>query len=175
MRGACVIAALAAYVLSLGGLNPCTTVGVRTTRDVDSATAHPGDFFPLETIGPIKAGTRLIIPAHTRGYGVVAIAAAAGSHGQAGALVLEPRYLMLPGGTVLGVVLDHYASEMVSNGRSGGMPGYLGVLPVPGLGIAIGVFNYFHHGQNVVVKKGTAFSIFPADGPQTQQCQEHPR
>lgn len=139
---------------------------------IDSATAQLGDFFRFETVDPISVGKKVVVPAHTIGYGVVTVASAAASGGRAGTLVLEPEYLVLADKMELGVVLDHYAGDMIRNGRSGQLPGYLGMAPL--LGAAIGLFNAFHHGQNVVVKKGTRFSIFPADGPQTERCQQHP-
>lgn len=156
----------------LPNVPPCTTVAVAMLDTIDSATAHLGDFFRFETVTAISDGQRVVVPAHTIGYGVVSVASAAGSGGRAGTLVLEPEYLVLPNKIELGVVLDHYAGDMMSSGRSGELPGYLGMAPL--LGAAIGLFNAFHHGQNVVVKKGTKFSIFPADGPQTQRCQQHP-
>ena len=163
-----------ADVLSIPKLNPCTVVAVQMMEDVDSGAAQPGDFFRFETINAVTVGNTITIPARTMGYGIVAIASAAGRNGRPGALVLEPRYLDLPEHAHLGVVLNHNASVQQIGGKSGTAPGYLGALPVPLLGAAIGIFNYFRHGQNVLVKKGTIFSIFPSDGPATEKCQEHP-
>lgn len=143
-------------------------------ESVDSSTAQPGDFFRFETINAVTAGKKIVIPARSIGYGVVAIASSAGRNGRPGALVLEPRYLDLPEHEHLGVVLNHNASDLQMGGKSGSAPGYLGALPVPFIGAAVGIFNYFRHGQDVIVKKGTIFSIFPADGPLTERCQQHP-
>ncbi len=162
----------AAYAMP--GLNQCTVVAVQMIDDVDSSNARPGDFFRYETINAVTAGKKVVIPARTIGYGVVVIAAPAGSDGRPGTLVLEPRYLVLPSGEHLGVVLDHNTSDLQRNGSSGNMPGYLGAVPVPGLGAAIGIFNFFHHGRNIEVKKGTAFTIFPSDSPTSRRCQDHP-
>ncbi|MGZ3519041.1 MAG: hypothetical protein ACXVAM_18020, partial [Vulcanimicrobiaceae bacterium] len=93
--------------------------------------------------------------------------------GRAGTLVLEPRYLVLDGHR-LGVVLNNSADDLERNGSSGSAPGYLGALPVPGVGAAIGAFNYFHHGKDIDVPKGTLFSIFPSDDPSVETCQGHP-
>jgi hypothetical protein len=161
-------------IIGLSSVKPCTVVGVQMMDNVDSATAQPGDFFRFETINAVTSGTKIVIPARTMGYGVVAVASAAARGGRPGSLVLEPRYLELPSGTHLGVVLDHNASSLEESGKSGSMPGYLGAIPLPEIGAAIGIFNYFHRGENILVKKGTIFSIFPAEGPQTEQCQEHP-
>jgi hypothetical protein len=157
---------------SVAGLDPCTVVAAQMIDNVDSGKAHAGDFFRFRTINTVMVGKRIVIPARTPGYGVVAVAVQAGRGGQAGALVLEPRYLVLPGGAHLGVVLDHQSSDLDRSGRSGNVPGILGA--VPALGAAIGIFNFFHHGQNITVGKGAIFSIFPADGPLTQRCREDP-
>lgn len=158
----------------LNRLNPCTVVAVQTIDDVDSSNARPGDFYRFETINAVTMGKDVVIPARTMGYGIVSIASAAGRNGTAGTLVLEPRYLVLPGGTHVGVVLDHNASSLSASGSSGGAPAYLGAIPVPGVGAAVGIFNYFHHGRNIEVKRGTIFSVFPSESPNTEKCQDKP-
>lgn len=155
------------------GLDRCTVIAVMMSTTVDSATAHPGDFFRFETVNAVTKGTRIIIPARTHGFGVVAVAAPAGRAGRPGSLVLEPRYLEMPAGR-LGVVLDHNTSDLQSNGVSGNVPGYLGAIPLPGMGVAIGAFNYFHHGKDIAVKKGALFSVFPSDDPEVALCQDDP-
>ncbi|MBV9149493.1 MAG: hypothetical protein JO024_06495 [Candidatus Eremiobacteraeota bacterium] len=149
----------------------CTIVAVETIDSVDSAKAHPGDFFRFKTINAVTDRTRIIIPPHTLGWGIVSIASPAGRGGRAGTLVMEPRYLLLPGGKKLGVVLDHKPGDLAQSGASNALPGYLGAIPVPGFGAAIGAFNYFHHGKNITVPKGTLFAIFPSDDPKTARCQ----
>ena len=163
--------AFAAEQTALPGVPHCKQVPVRMADDVDSATAQPGDFFHFKTILPLTSGHTILIPAGTMGYGIVAVASSAGREGRAGTLVLEPRYLQLPSGTKLGVVLDHNVGDLERSGASGGMPGYLGAIPVPVVGAAIGIFNYFHHGQNILVKRGTVFTVFPSDDPSTEVCQ----
>lgn len=158
----------------LPGLDPCTVVAVQMIDNVDSSSARPGDFFRFETVNAVTSGRKIVIPARTFGYGVVSVASAAGRGGRSGTLVLEPRYLVLPNGEKLGVVLDHNASDLQKSGASGNMPGYLGAIPVPGLGAAIGVFNFFHHGRDIEVKRGTIFTIFPSDDPGTERCQSAP-
>jgi len=172
------LVALLLYGASLGAtpaphnqVDLCTIVAVETIDRVDSATAHPGDFFRFKTINAVTDRTRIVIPAHTIGWGIVVIASAAGRGGRAGTLVLEPRYLALPGGRKLGVVLDHKPSDLAESGSSNSLPGYLGAIPVPGFGAAIGAFNYFHRGKNITVPKGTLFAIFPSDEPKTARCQ----
>lgn len=158
----------------LGKIDLCTVVAVQMIDDVDSSQARPGDFFRFETINAVTVGNTIVLPARTIGYGIVSIASAAGRGGRPGTLVLEPRYLVLPGGEHFGVVLDHNASDLQRSGNSGNMPGYLGAIPLPGIGAAIGLFNYFHHGKDIEVKKGTIFSVFPSDSPSVEKCQDKP-
>lgn len=166
--------AKAAEAPALHGLPICTVVAVEMVEDVDSSGAMPGDFFRFQTINAVTAGKQVVIPQRTMGYGVVAVASPAGKGGRAGTLVLEPRYLELPNGTHLGVVLDHHSGDLDRSGQSGSVPGYLGAIPIPGVGAAIGIFNYFHNGKNIVVKRGTIFPIFPSDSPDTERCQDAP-
>ena len=151
----------------------CTIVVVQTMEDVDSATAKPGDFFTFETVNAVTRGSTIVIPSHTQGWGVISLASAAGSHGQAGTLLLDPRFLKLSGGRKLSVVLDHNGNALQKSGASGNAPAYLGAIPVPGVGAAIGAFNYFHHGNNITVPRGTFFAVFPSDDPSTASCQQH--
>lgn len=155
------------------GLPVCTVVVVQTSGDVDSATVKAGEFFQFQTVNAVTHGNRIVIPMHTPGWGVISVAGAAGPHGQAGTLLLDPRFLELPGGRKLSVVLDHNGSALQKSGSSGNAPGYLGAIPLPGLGAAIGAFNYFHHGNNITVPKGTMFAVFPSDDPATANCLEH--
>jgi hypothetical protein len=156
-------------------LDPCTVVAVEMLESVDSGDARPGDFFRFETVNAVTSGATVVIPARTLGYGVVAIASPAGRQGRPGTLVLEPRYLVLPSGRHVGVVLNHNTDTLQKAGNSGTLPGYLGVIPLPGVGAAIGVFNYFHHGKDVVVPRGLIFTVFPSDDPAVERCQDHPQ
>ncbi len=155
-------------------IDECTVVAVEMMDKVDSSDARAGDFFRFQTVNAATRGNHIVIPARTMGYGIVAIASPAGRSGRAGTLVLEPRYLMLPNGARLGVVLNHNTTDLQRSGATGNMPGYLGAIPVPGFGAAIGAFNYFHSGKNIVVDRGTVFTIFPSDDPSVERCQSHP-
>jgi hypothetical protein len=152
---------------------PCTAVPVETLDAVDSAHAKAGDFFRFQTLAPTTDGRQhVVIPAHTIGYGTVALAVQAGNQGRSGALLLQPLYLKMPDGSRLGVVMDYGATNLDKQGKSGELiPGYLGLLPVPGLGIAIGAVNYFRHGKDITIPRGTKFAIFPEDDPQSAFCQ----
>jgi hypothetical protein len=156
----------------LARLDPCTIVAVQMLDDVDSGMAKPGDFFRFETVNAVTVGKTVVIPSRTLGYGIVAVASPAGSSGRPGTLVLEPRYLVLPDHSHLGVVLDHVAGDLQRSGTSGNVPGYLGAIPM--LGAAVGIFNYFHHGKNIEVKRGAQFAVFPSDAPAVEKCQKDP-
>jgi hypothetical protein len=157
-------------------LDPCTVVAAEMMESVDSSDARPGDFFRFQTVNAVTAGSSVVIPARTLGYGVVTVASPAGRDAHPGVLVLEPRYLTLPNGKRLGVVLNHNVSgePLDRAGATNGIPGYLGAIPLLGVGAAIGIFNYFRKGKNIVVPRGTVFTIFPSDDPSVEHCQEHP-
>ncbi len=92
---------------------------------VDSATARPGDFFRFETVNAVTSGATVAIPQRTMGYGVVAVASPAGPHdARPGTLVLEPRYLVLPDGRRLGVVINHNTDGLSRAGANAAIPGY---------------------------------------------------
>jgi hypothetical protein len=156
-------------------LDRCTVVAVQMMDNVDSSDARPGDFFRFETVNAVTSGADVVIPERAMGYGIVAVASPAGIHdARPGTLVLEPRYLMLPDGRRLGVVLNHNTDGLERAGANAGIPGYLGAIPVPGVGAAVGIFNYFRKGKNIVVRRGTMFSVFPSDDPSVERCQDHP-
>jgi hypothetical protein len=175
---------LAVFIVSLSAgtnaahamtLDRCTVVAAQMMDSVDSSDARPGDFFRFETINAVTAGAEVVIPERTMGYGVVAVASPAGPHdARPGVLVLEPRYLMLPDGRRLGVVLDHNTDALDKAGPNDSIPGYLGAIPIPGVGAAVGIFNYFRKGKNIVVPRGSIFALFPSDDPSVERCQDHP-
>jgi hypothetical protein len=155
-------------------IDRCTVVAVQMMESVDSTDARPGDFFRFETVNAVTSGARIVIPARTMGYGVVAVASPAGRNARPGTLILEPLYLMMPDGKRLGVVLNHNTDGLEKSGPSDSIPGYLGAIPLFGVGAAIGVFNYFRKGKNIVVPRGTVFTVFPSDDPSVERCQDHP-
>lgn len=168
---ACLCAGVPASALVL---DRCTVVAVQMMESIDSTQARPGDFFRFETVNAVTAGPRVVIPERTMGYGVVAVASPAGRDARPGTLVLEPRYLLMPDGQHLGVVLNHNTDTLEKAGPNDGIPGYLGAIPVPGVGAAIGLFNHFRKGKNIVVPRGTVFTLFPSDDPSVEHCQDHP-
>jgi len=156
-------------------LDPCTVVAVEMLQNVDSSDARPGDFFRFETVNAVTSGAAVVIPARTLGYGVVAVASPAGRQSRPGTLVLEPRYLVLPNGRHVGVVLNHNSDSLQKAGAGEVVPGYLGAIPIPGVGLAIGALDYFHHGKNIEVPRGLIFTVFPSDDPAVERCQDHPQ
>jgi len=156
-------------------LDPCTVVAVEMLESVDSAEARPGDFFRFETVNAVTSRAKVVIPARTLGYGVVAVASPAGRQGRPGTLVLEPRYLVLPSGRHVDVVLNHNTDSLEKAGASQMVPGILGAIPVPGVDLAIAGFNYFHHGKNIIVPRGLIFTVFPSDDPAVERCQDRPQ
>jgi hypothetical protein len=172
----CALVAACAHAVPAGAMtiDRCTVVAVQMMESVDSTDARPGDFFRFETVNAVTSGARVVIPARTMGYGVVAVASPAGRNARPGTLVLEPRYLVLPDGKHLGVVLNHNTDSLVKSGANDSIPGYLGAIPVFGVGAAVGVFNYFRKGKNIVVPRGTVFTLFPSDDPSVEGCQDHP-
>lgn len=155
-------------------IDPCTIVAVEMLDSVTSADARPGDFFRFQTINAVTAKTRIVIPERTMGYGTVVIASAAGRDGQAGTLVLEPRYFVLPNGRHVGVVLNHHSSLLQATGATGNAPGLLGAIPFAAVGAAVGLFDIFHKGKNVRVDRGFVFTVFPSDSPTVEKCQSKP-
>jgi len=149
----------------------CTVIAVEMLDTLDSSKAHPGDFFRFQTINAVVHGNDLIMPAHTVGWGLVSVAEPAGKGGRAGSLVLEPLYFKMPDGKRVGVVLDRNASDLKAIGASNNIPGYLGAIPIIGVGAVIGIFDYFHHGKDITVAKGTIFAVFPSNDPTVASCQ----
>src|SRR5579863_4344682 len=122
----CMVTAAPARALVI---DRCTVVAVQMMDTVDSSDARPGDFFRFETVNAVTAGAEVVIPQRTMGYGVVAVASPAGHHdARPGVLVLEPRFLVLPDGRHLGIVLDHNSDALDKAGPTDGIPGYLGAI-----------------------------------------------
>jgi hypothetical protein len=150
----------------------CTPIAVETLDTVYSKTANVGDFFRFQTFNSVTDKNRIVLGPGTKGWGIVTVASPAAKGGRAGSLVLEPLYFVLPGGRKMGVVLDHNASDLQNSGQSNNLPGYLGAIPLVGVGAAIGAFDYFHHGKDITVTKGTLFAVFPSNDPAVVKCRK---
>ena len=153
-------------------LPACTPIAVEMIDTVYSKTAIVGDFFRFQTFNSVTNKNRIILGPGTKGWGIVTVASPAATGGRAGSLVLEPLYFVLPGGRKMGVVLDHNASDLQKSGQSNNLPGYLGAIPVVGVGAVIGAFDYFHHGKDITVSKGTLFAVFPSNDPSVAKCRK---
>jgi len=158
--------ALCALVFGLpspaaAALPECTSIPVSLTSQLDSSKAKAGDVFTFSTVDTIiaKDGTR--ISSGLKGYGIVNYAVAAGAHGKGGELIVEARYIALPGGRQFQVSIDALATAVVHNGSTGSVNSGLASIPLPFMGTAVGAFNYFHSGQDAVVKTGTRFVVTP--------------
>jgi len=156
----------------LASLPACTPIAVETTNSVYSEKAHPGDFFQFQSINSVTYRDRIVLKPHTIGWGVVTVASPAAKGGRAGSLVMEPLYFLLPDGRKLGVALDHNSSDLRSAGASNNLPGYLGAIPVVGVGVVVGAFDYFHHGKDITVDRGTIFAVFPSNDPAVAKCRK---
>lgn len=155
----CLVLALAApgpYVIPAG-----TVSGVEMTDTIDSKTAKSGDIFHFETIDDTELNGKTLIPKHSKGVGIVSLSVPAAAHGKGGTLVLEARYLRLPGGQEVQVTIDRRVADLSGHGSGGAkLPWYTQYLPVPGLGMAVGAYDYLRNGKNVELQKGTIFAVF---------------
>jgi hypothetical protein len=157
---------------SLPSIPQCTPIAVEMLNTVYSQTALVGDFFQFATFNSVTYGKRIVLGPGTKGVGIVTVASPAAKGGRAGSLVLEPLYFVLPHGQKMGVVLDHNASDLQNAGASNNLPGYLGAIPVVGVGVIVGAFDYFHHGKDITVAKGTLFAVFPSNDPSVVKCRK---
>jgi hypothetical protein len=147
----------------------CIDVDAVMLSKVDSAVAVAGDSFSFkvtERVNSTKANPE--IPAGTRGYGVVSFADHAHGSGTPGRLALEPRFLRLDDGTRVQVLADPQLAESFAQGTTGNVSGAFAF--VPGLGLAVAGYNTLHHGREVVIGKGTSFTILIGDGLATAEC-----
>jgi hypothetical protein len=142
---------------------PCTSIPVELSDLLDSAKVRPGAVFRFRTIDTILAAGGIALPRDATGYGIVTAVAAAGSHGRAGALSIEARYIDLRRHGQFQVMIDTIASSAMQNGSTGNVPSGITVLPIPFAGTAIGAFNYLHAGKNVAIKPGFRFVVVPVD------------
>lgn len=147
----------------------CTVAEATLITRIASATATAGDSFTFKLAEHVRAERNLPdIPAGTRGYGVVAYADHAHGAGQAGRLIVEPRYLALADGTHVQVMADPQLAESVVEGSSRDLNGALSF--VPGIGIAVTGYNALHRGKEVTLAPGTQFRIVIGDELATAEC-----
>jgi hypothetical protein len=149
-------------------LDPCSAIPVELTDTLDTATVRTGDIFHFRTIDTIVPIDNVKVPRYATGYGLVAFASPAGAHGKSGSLIIEARYVNVPGHGQYQVAIDSVATSAVLDGRSGNVASGVGLLPLPFVGTAVGAFNYLHAGKNAVVAAGTRFVVVPVGNLKTR-------
>ena len=151
-------------------LPACPTAQGRLVATIDTKVAVPGDRFAFVTLAPVSYAGRAI-PAGTPGTGVVMTLDHSKSHGEAGYLVLEARYLQPADGPRVPVSLqpgtDGDSDAYVRAGDSNA-PVVLGYVPYVGIGA--GVYNYFHHGKDAALVAGTMLSLVVGDDLAAGTC-----
>ncbi len=136
-----------------------TAIAVTLSESVDSATARAGDFYRFQTIEQLKVGGKTVLPVHTTGVGIVSDAQPAGPHSRQGSLLLEARYLRLPRGGELQVIVDRKISDLRRKGASPQLPFYTSYLPIPSMGLITKAYDYVRNGKDVVLPKGAVFIV----------------
>jgi hypothetical protein len=161
--------ALAGADVDAPPLPRCPEADAQLVTKLDSAANAAGDAFTFKIVAHVAAQGKLPeIPAHTRGYGVVAFADHAHGSGQPGRLVVEPRYLKLPDGTHVPVMADPQLAEAFVQGETRNLTSALAF--VPGIGLAVGGYNAIHRGREVSIPAGTAFRVVLGDDLATADC-----
>ena len=160
MLAASLLAALATLAASEGRaeLPACTVIPVELLDTLDSGKAQVGDHFHFQALDTVVTHDRVTVEKGTVGYGMITWVQSAGAHAKAGELMAEARYFALPHNRQYQVTVDYNAAHRGSNRNA---PGLVGAAPVPFLGVAVGAFNYFHAGANVVIPRGYIFAVMP--------------
>ena len=153
-------------------LPPCIVADAELSSNLDSRHVLPGDSFTFRIIATVAASKALPeIPAGTKGFGVIAFAEHAGANGQAGRIVLEPRFLRLAGDVHVPAMADPHLQDELIEGASRNAPD-IGVVPV--LGIAVGAYNALHRGKEIVVPAGAPLRVVLGDDLALKRCTDPP-
>src|ERR1700722_13611564 len=107
----------------------CVRTFIVMADDVDSAHARAGDSFRIRTVEPAHAPSGAVIPAGTTGFGVVAISQHAERGGRGGYVVIETRFLALPGEHVPVTIDWTTEARATATGASRNIPGFVGAIP----------------------------------------------
>jgi hypothetical protein len=135
---------------------------IAVDETIDSSHARSGDVFHYVIVDAVTAPDGAPIPAGTTGYGVVANASHAERGGRGGYLALETRFVVLPNGKHVQVIIDRFNDELsTAAGSSANAPGVLGLLPI--VGYAVGGYDSLHHGKDATIPRGTRIGIFLGD------------
>jgi len=152
-------------------LPSCASIPVELLTRLDSGKAKVGDRFRFKAIDTVVTEDGVPIRAGTIGYGLVEYVSAAGAHAKPGGLVLEARYFLIAKRAQYQVSVDALASSELHSGSNRNAPGIVGAVPVPLVGVAVGAFNYFHAGSNVVIPVGYRFAVTPVgELSKARQC-----
>jgi hypothetical protein len=136
---------------------------------LSSAVVSAGDAFGFTMLGDVPAGNgRPAVPKGARGYGVVAYVRHAGSGGLGGLIVLEPRFVVVPGGKRVPVMGDPSNPERLKRGATRDAPGALEYIPV--VGLAFSGYNALHRGREVSLGKGTPLRLLIGEELATSSC-----
>lgn len=146
-----------------------TAIPANMVDYVKSADARIGMVFRFETTSAATVEGETI-PVGTRGYGVVRAASSAGRRNRNGMLTLDARYLALPKGQRVDVMMDPHlpidfnpATTLIDRG--------IGMVPNPIPGLAMTVINYERYGKNITIGPGFLFHVIPvADLATGQPC-----
>jgi hypothetical protein len=142
---------------------------IAVDETIDSSHARSGDVFHYVIVDSVTAPDRTPIPAGTTGYGIVANAAHAERGGRGGYLALETRFLVLPDGKHVQVIIDRFNDELsTAAGSSANAPGVLGLIPI--VGYAVGGYDSLHHGKDATIPRGTRIGIFLGDDAALGVC-----
>jgi hypothetical protein len=153
---------------------PCVHGLIAVQETIDSSTAHAGDVFHYAIVDGVTAPDHTPIPAGTTGFGIVANSAHAERGGRGGYLALETRFLVLPDGKHVQVIIDRFDDELsTAAGSSANAPGVLGLIPI--VGYAVGGYDSLHHGKDATIPRGTKIGIFLGDDAALGICRgPHP-
>ena len=150
----------------------CVTVDVVLVGKLDSRRVRSGDSFTFKTVGAVPAsGSMPAIPEGTKGFGVVFFARHAGSGGQSGQLVIEPRFVRLADGQHVPALADPALDDGMVAGATRNAPD-LGIVPL--LGVVVGGYNALHRGREIALEPGTPLRVVLGDDLAEHRCVDPP-
>jgi len=152
---------------------PCVRVAVALEDDIDSGRARANDAFRYVTVDAASLSDGTPVPAGSIGFGLIAIAKHAERGGQGGYVVLEARFLTLPGGGHVPASIDWSSAERATaTGASLNIPGIVGAIPFAGY--ILGPYGFLHHGKDVVIPRGTQIPLLLGDDVAAGACRVVP-
>ncbi len=150
----------------------CVVADVALVSNLDSRHVVSGDSFTFKTLARVAAAESLpTIPAGTLGFGVIAYARHAGANGQAGRIVLEPRFLRLADGVHVPATADPHLDDQFVEGSTRNAPS---IDFVPVIGIAVGAYNALHRGKEIAIRPGTPLRVVLGDDLALKRCSDPP-